>query len=202
MDILIVDDHPIFSVGLKEFLLSDNERLEIALAEDFSSARKILEKAVPRLILLDLDLGKECGFEVLDLLKREFSGIKIANLSANENAEDICSCMQKGAVGYIPKSSPPEMLLKAIDLLQNGGSYFPSSIIPYLSGCSTTSLVRVADKLTARQQDIFNLVKTGKSNKVIAMELGIAEGTVKLHMSTILNKLEVSNRSEAIARYA
>jgi len=200
MDILIIDDHPVFSAGLRELLLAENSGLEIELCTNFKKACESINGSLPNLILLDLDLGGENGIELTAALLKLDPALKIAILSASESVEDMLACVENGAIGYITKSLDPDTLLKAIDLLCSSGSYFPSNLLPYLVSNQTKNEKKTykLDIFTSRQIDVLECLKNGKSNKLIGYELGITEGTVKLHVSTILEKLKVNNRSEAI----
>lgn len=202
MKILIVDDHPIFSAGLRELLLADNSDLEIELCLNFKEARESVYAISPNLILLDLDLGGESGIDLTAQLLKLDSSLKIAIISASENVEDMRASVENGAIGYISKSLDPETLLKAIDLLCSTGSYFPSNLLPYLvNQTSQNARLNFDRKLfTSRQLDVLKSLRNGSSNKHIACELGITEGTVKLHVSSILEKLQVRSRSEAIIK--
>lgn len=206
MDILIIDDHDLFSSGLIELLSSVDETLLVKACSSFSAAEKLLKNDLPNLILLDLDLGGECGIDLSLQIRGDYPSIKVAILSGNEDVHVMRQCVLNGVFGYITKSSPPDIFLKATELLLSGGSYFPSHLMPYL--LESASMVQETpvlksmqeESLTPRQKEVLSLLKLGKSNKFIAFEMGISEGTVKLHVSTILNKLGVSNRSEAIAK--
>lgn len=206
MDILIIDDHDLFSSGLIELLSSVDETLLVKACSSFSAAEKLLKNDLPNLILLDLDLGGECGIDLSLQIRGDYPSIKVAILSGNEDVDVMRQCVENGVVGYITKASPPEVFLKATELLLKDGSYFPSHLMPYLLSNASTApdeiLLKTSkeETLTPRQNEVLSFLKMGKSNKVIAHEMGISEGTVKLHVSTILNKLGVSNRSEAIAK--
>ena len=200
MDILIIDDHPVFSAGLRELLLAENSALKIELCTNFKKACESMHLSLPNLILLDLDLGGENGIELTAELLKVNPVLKIAILSASECVEDMRACVENGAIGYIAKSLDHDTLLKAIDLLSSSGSYFPSNLLPYLMNNKVKRERKTygLDIFTSRQIEVLECLKNGKSNKLIGYELGITEGTVKLHVSSILEKLKVNNRSEAI----
>ena len=200
MNILVVDDHPIFSAGLRELLLSVCPEVNVMLAKDYESASEQISKSTPLLVLLDIDLNGENGIELIEALHQQDKALKIAMLSASENVSDMRACIEKGAIGYIPKSLEPDTLLKAIEILSVSGSYFPTNLLPYLLNTNSSHQSKLIQKglFTVRQSEVVEYLKKGKSNKVIALDLGISEGTVKLHVSAILEKLQVSNRSEAL----
>lgn len=208
MDILIVDDHPIFSVGLREFLLAENSALSVQISSNFKTANELIKASRPNLVLLDLDLGGEKGTDLSKQLLQIYPDLKIAMLTGSESIDDMKACIQAGAIGYVTKSLDPDTLLKAIDLLSSSGSYFPSNLLPYLMKVELKpkiepELINSNFHLaifTERQREVLEFLKKGNSNKLIAYELGITEGTVKLHVSSILEKLNVKNRSEAIIK--
>lgn len=209
MDILIIDDHALFASGLTELLLSTGKGYVVHSSASYALAKRILDSEPPKLVLLDLDLGDECGIEISKQIVQNHPNTKVAILSANEDVEIMKRCVLNGVVGYITKSSPPESFINAVQLLLKDGSYFPSHLLPSLLNQTSE-----ADKpeppvilepssstaFTPRQQEVLSYLKQGLSNKVIARQMGISEGTVKLHVSTILSKLGVANRSAAIVK--
>lgn len=208
MDIVIIDDHVLFSSSLIELLSVVNDSLIVSSFSSYSSAQAALKRTLPKLILLDLNLGEECGVELSKVIAMEFPETKVAILSANEDLEVMCTCAMNGVVGYITKSAPPDTFIKAVQLLLEDGSYFPSYLLPALLKKhvnAETAVPKVEDPslvsgLTPRQREVLGYLKQGMSNKLIAHNMNISEGTVKLHVSTVLNKLGVSNRSEAIVK--
>jgi two-component system nitrate/nitrite response regulator NarL len=202
MDILIVDDHQIFSLGLKELLLSEKPNLHIEQCANFKGACSHINSSSPTLILLDVDLGGENGIELIKDLHSLRSNLKIAILSGSESVTDMKASIENGAIGYITKSLDPDTLLKVVSLLYSTGSYFPSDLLPYLvenNNRSSKSDLNL-DIFTSRQLEVVTHLKKGISNKLIAYTLGISEGTVKIHISAILEKLSVTNRSAAIIK--
>lgn len=207
MDILIIDDHPLFSSGLIELIKVTNENLSLSSCTSFEDAKPMLGQGDVRLVLLDLDLGEECGVDISIDIVEMYPNSRVAILSGNENIETMRQCVLNGVVGYIKKSSSPETLIQAINLLLADGSYFPANLLPYLLNANSESAQEAVRKvegdevqLTARQNEVLLLLRKGLSNKAMAYQMGISEGTVKLHVSTVLNKLGVSNRSEAIIK--
>lgn len=161
----------------------------------------------PDLVLVDLNLeDNTSGLDAIALLKNEFTCPKVAIVSASEKIEDIDNALKLGAAGYIPKSAKPNVMMQAINLMLSDEIYIPSF---YLSSKVKHSVSTQSKKslntsfslcLTPRQRDVAQCLLDGHSNKVIAVTLGISEGTVKLHVSTILEKLDVSNRTQAILK--
>ena len=204
MDILIVDDHPLFAYGLKELLSAEEKSWEIEIACSRKEALQKLASKPFKLTLLDLNLGDDCGIALTAELRDLHPALTIAILSANESSKDMMKCIENGAVGYLCKSSEPEDSTRAIRLLLKNGSYFPAHLLPMLiktksQGKTTKAAPFDSENLTPRQSEIMAQLRQGKSNKLIAFDLGITEGTVKLHVSAILNKLGLSSRSAVLA---
>jgi len=207
MNILIIDDHPLFSAGIKELILALNPEASVSAAFGYHSATQALKHLTPDLVLVDLNLeDKTSGLDALTLLKQEHSCPRVGILSASEKISDIDNAIKLGASGYIPKSAKPNVMMQAIDLMLSNEIYIPSF---YLSSKVKQTELTQAKKslntsiplnLTPRQKEVAQCLLDGNSNKVIAITLGISEGTVKLHVSTILEKLNVSNRSQAILK--
>ena len=131
-------------------------------------------------------------------------------LSGNENPDDIKHVLELGVQGYIVKSSPPDVILSAVRLVMGGGIYVPPEAMKIASASTTASMYTSVDKddltakdrlarvLTDRQIDVLKLLAKGRPNKLIARELGISEGTVKIHLAAIFRALHVRNRLEAL----
>ena len=207
MKILVIDDHKLFISGLR-FLLSDLQEdvtiFDVNRVEDIDA---LSERAFD-LVLLDMRLPGTSGLQALDYTLQRLSDSTVVALSSEEDALLIRRCIENGAAGFIPKSSSPEVLIHALRLILAGGVYLPALVLgdsaskvdeagaamtrAEASGRSLQSL------LSARQKDALMLAVQGKSNKAIARDLGIAEGTVKLHLSAVFRTLGVSNRTEAV----
>jgi DNA-binding NarL/FixJ family response regulator len=127
-------------------------------------------------------------------------------LSASENVEDVRLALEQGASGFIPKSAPAPVLLSALQLVMAGGIYIPPLILAAVAGSEmfVDRAQRMAgqgaypSKLTDRQCQVLELLVQGKVNKLIARDLGISEGTVKIHLASIYEALRVKNRTEAV----
>lgn len=207
MNILIIDDHPLFSAGIKELIQAVNPESSISTAYNYQTARQILEAMTPDLVLVDLNLeDKTSGLDALTLLKNDFGCPRVGILSASEKISDIDNAIKLGAAGYIPKSAKPNIMMQAIDLMLSDEIYIPSFYLSSKVKQTESTPVQksintsISLNLTPRQKEVAQCLLDGHSNKVIAITLGISEGTVKLHVSTILEKLNVSNRSQAILK--
>ena len=198
MNILVVDDHPLFREGL-QLLLSDlSDGLEFSGA---SGVNTITDEALNNadLILLDLYTADSRGLQSLSLVGDRNPKGSIVVVSSDDDYDLIRECIERGAAGFIPKSSEPSVLVAALKLILAGGIYLPPS-------CANDGLdyrgaendVYESSGLTRRQLHALLLVARGKANKSIADVMNISEGTVKLHLSAAFKTLGVRNRTEAV----
>lgn len=195
MNVLIVDDHPLFREGL-QFVLSDlSESLSFSSAVGLSTiTHQMVDDA--DLILLDLGISDSTGYNSLAKLRAMAPSSTVVVISSDDNPETILACIDGGAAGFIPKTSKPQELVSALRLVLEGGIYLPPNGMNEvnLSDDKDNSL----EKLTPRQRKAVLLAGRGLPNKSIAIEMGITEGTVKLHLSAAYKLLGVKNRTEAM----
>lgn len=205
--LLIVDDHPLFRVGLWHLLNQLAEEIQIVEASNVEQALEQLAGAPFDIILVDLMMPGMGGFEDLRSICEKAAGTPVVVVSVRERAEDVKNAITSGARGYIPKSSSPEVLVQALKLVLSGGVYLPPHLLGVQPGmaASASSVARetfpakgVLGRLTPRQREVLALLAEGKSNKEIASELGLAAGTVKIHVSSIFKALNVNNRTLAV----
>ena len=204
MKLLTIDDHALFRQGLK-FLLTDLQNdLECIEAESLAEALALEGKKSIEFILLDYHLRDSEGEESLKRISEAFENAVIVVLSGEENPQLIRSIIDHGAAGFIPKSSTQDILIAALKLILAGGVYIPAVAVNAAplaadaSSATTESLEEGINTLSQRQLEVLQRAVQGKSNKVIARELFIAEGTVKAHLSAAFRALGVSNRTEAV----
>jgi DNA-binding NarL/FixJ family response regulator len=207
MKILVVDDHPLILEALKQLLRDLDPDIEVLEARDAPGAlQQATEHPALSLVLLDLTLPGQNGFELLQVLRRDYPQLPVVVLSASEDYETVMRAINDGAMGFIPKTAKTELLIPALRLVFSGGVYLPPSAF---SGANGTGGARGADAgapsrtprdvgLTERQAEVLALLVQGKSNKLICRALDLAEGTVKIHVTAILRALGVSNRTEAV----
>jgi DNA-binding NarL/FixJ family response regulator len=205
MNVLVVDDHALFREGLK-FLLPELDRTLVL--DEAGDCAKALERAAERaydLVLLDLHLPGLHGMDALAALREALPATPIVVLSGEDNRAVVRAAIDAGAMGFIPKSSTREVLIQALRLVFAGGVYLPPTVLdasvaaeppaPGLPGAAATA-ERLG--LTPRQMDVLRCVIQGKPNKSIARELDISEGTVKAHLSSVMQALGAHNRTEAV----
>ncbi len=196
VNVLIIDDHPLFREGL-QFVLSDLS--EGLCFNDAVGLGTISEETLHSadLILLDLGISDSEGYETLAKLRALDPTGSIVIISSDDDPVTVRKCIEGGAAGFIPKTSQPQVLITALRLVLAGGIYLP----PNSMGEVPSDVVEENDtlsKLTPRQRMALLLAGRGLPNKSIAIKMGITEGTVKLHLSATYKLLGVKNRTEAV----
>ena len=191
--IMIADDHAIVRMGLKLLLSAEPDFEVVGEAHDGVQALTEVGRLKPELIILDLMMPKKDGVAVTEELHRRLPETKILILTSFGSAEGLSRAIQLGASGVVLKSSAETELVPAIRKTLAGQQYLTSGLRNQLKLKQPTVV------LTERQETILRSVMNGLSNADIARQQGVAEITVKNHLSAIFNKLGVSNRSEAVA---
>lgn len=206
MAVLIVDDHPLFREGLKQVLQGLADGTEVIAEGDAGRALELTASRTDlELVLIDLSMPAMDGFTALARFAREAPGLPVVVVSANEDAAEVRRALALGAVGYIPKSTPPNQLLDALRLVLGGGMYVPPLLLRAAQPRASAQVPRDANagedasdqSLTDRQLAVLALLSQGKSNKLIARELDLAEKTVKAHVTAVFRTLGVVNRTQA-----
>jgi DNA-binding NarL/FixJ family response regulator len=203
MKILLVDDHVLIRDALRGVLKELAGDATVLEAADCRQAMRLIE-AHPdlHLILLDLNLPDRDGFELLADLRKRYGTISLVVLSALNDRQNVVKALDLGALGFIPKSAPRDVMVNALRLIFAGGIYIPPEALgrPSKSRHSGAGLgVSPADLgFTGRQIEVLALMMQGRSNKAISRILNVAEPTVKHHVTAILKALKVANRTEAV----
>jgi two-component system nitrate/nitrite response regulator NarL len=201
MRILLIDDHALFRIGLQELL----QRRGINVIGAFGNCREGIEMAAreqPDVVLLDMRMPEMNGIEVLRVLREQGLSMPIAMLTTSREESDVINSLQGGAQGYLLKDMEPDDLVNALRAIVGGATIVAQELTGILAkavqgeGQASTARDVFAD-LTPREAEILCLLADGQSNKVIARNLGISDGTVKLHVKSILRKLNVHSRVEA-----
>lgn len=199
MHFLVIDDHPLVREALRGALLSLRQEAHVAEAADGCAAREALRRVNFDLILLDLCLPDTLGLTLLRELRIQFPATAVAVLSASESRADVALTFDLGAVGFIPKSSPYPLMLRALELILAGGVFVPVQLLDCMTQPAPAHLPEVNPvSFTARQREVLALMMKGQSNKAICRTLDIAEPTVKNHVTAILRVLGARNRTEAV----
>ncbi|MCM5572350.1 two-component system response regulator NarL [Burkholderiaceae bacterium FT117] len=198
--VVIVDDHPLFRRGLAQLLAMEPALQVVAEAESGEGLAELCRRHEPDLVLLDLNMRGVGGIEALRALKDSGCEARVVILTVSDRSEDLVTAIRAGADGYLLKDMEPEDLLDRIREVLEGRV----SVAPALAGSLAVALrgeaveaERVKTPLTNREQAILRCLSAGMSNKLIARELGIAEGTVKVHVKSLLKKLGFRSRLEA-----
>ena len=204
MKVLLVDDHALIRDALRGVVKELTQDATVLEASDSRQAMRMIE-AHPdlHLILLDLNLPDRDGFAVLADLRKQHATVSVVVLSAFHDRANVLKALDLGALGFIPKSSPREVMVNALRLVFSGGIYIPPEALvraePKEAKLAPQRPVSPADLgLTERQVEVLALMMQGKSNKAISRLLDVAEPTVKHHVTAVLKALNVTNRTEAV----
>jgi DNA-binding NarL/FixJ family response regulator len=197
--ILVADDHALIRAGLCGFIASSFEQHRVATASSLDEAMAALSAHRVDLLLIDLDMPGMHGVASLDMLRERFPALRIAVLSGTDDRDTIVRALGAGVNGYIPKAVDPEELAFAIESILSDRIYLPNHITTHGHATAGPAPLPAAG-LTARQDEVLVLLTRGLSNKEIARDLKMAEGTVKIHIAGIFRRLNVQNRTEAALR--
>ncbi len=201
MRVLIIDDHALFRVGLQGLL----EQRGIEVADAVASGAEGMQRAEelrPDIVLLDLRMPDMGGLEVLQKLRENEPTIPVVMLTTSNDEADLIKSLRSGAQGYLLKDMEPDELVSALRDIENGKNVVAQDLTDALARMVQGD-TNVADEegpfseLTPREMEILCLLAEGQSNKLIARNLGISDGTVKLHVKAILRKLGIHSRVEA-----
>jgi DNA-binding NarL/FixJ family response regulator len=203
MRVLLVDDHAMFRQGLV-FLLEDlDARLQFLEAGTCEQALEQLATERVNLVLLDMHMPGKKHLQALEAILEAAPQSNVVVLSGEDRPDLIRSAIEAGASGFIPKSSSSDILVAALQLILAGGVYLPSNVLDGSTDSSRAATADISQKsavelLSGRQLDVLLRAIQAQPNKIIALELGIAEGTVKAHLSAAYRALGVHNRTEAV----
>jgi DNA-binding NarL/FixJ family response regulator len=190
--ILIVDDHPVVRAGLASMLGTQPGISVVGSASSGEEALDLVARAEPEIILLDLRMPGMNGIETIRALKGRGSNARIIILTSFETDEDVYRAVEAGAHGYLLKNTSEACMLEAIRAVHSNQRYFPPAIAAKLA----ERIARVT--LTARENQTLELLAKGLTNKQIGLALHISEHTARNHVNSILEKLGVSDRTEAV----
>jgi DNA-binding NarL/FixJ family response regulator len=198
--VLIVDDHPLFRAALKTAIAGELPSLTIAESGSFDEMIATLQANDNiELILLDLKIPGVQGVSGLIYLRSQYPAIPIAIVSGTEESSVMRHTLALGASGFIPKSSHPDEMRKAIRHILDGDVWMPESYIAAEAGDpEIEDLSHRISALTPQQMRVLMMLKEGLLNKQIAFKLEVSEATIKAHVSAILSKLNVDSRTQAV----
>ena len=197
--VMLADDHVLMREGIRQLLEFDGSIEVVAEANDGEECIEKLLEVKPQIILLDINMPKKNGIEVLQEIKNQKINVKVLILTVYEGIEYLLKAIDLGVDGYIMKDSESAELKKAINIIMSGESYIQPKLIPALNN---RLVARDIDKdkidtLTSREMEVLIQVANGMFNKEIATSLNISERTVKNHISNIFKKIGVFDRTQA-----
>ena len=198
--LLIVDDHPLFRKGVIQLIMAVPEFRFIGEAPSGREGIELAYRLRPDMILLDLNMKDMSGIDVLKTLKDDGLDSRIIMLTVSDQAEDLMAALQAGADGYLLKDTEPEELLERVRGALEGRTVISDALTAALAGALRDDVRgerRDVRDLTDREVAVLRCVAGGQSNKVIARNLSITEGTVKVHVKHLLKKLGFRSRVEA-----
>ena len=189
--IMIIDDHPVVRAGLASMLTTQPDIDVVASASSGQEALVLLDTVAPDVILMDLRMPGMSGLEAMRIINSRLDPPRIIVLTSFDTDEDIYQSVGAGAHGYVLKDAPQDRLLDAIKVVHARGRYFPADIASRL----TERMAR--SNLTPREHQVLQLVAKGLTNKEIGQAFGISDNTARNHVNSIIEKLHVSDRTEA-----
>ncbi|HMV53431.1 MAG TPA: response regulator transcription factor [Rhodocyclaceae bacterium] len=203
--ILLVDDHALFRSGVRSLIQKVDEFEIVGEAGDGLEGAKRAKQLKPDVVLLDLHMPGINGLESLKLIHEGDPTIHVLMLTVSEESDDLLRCLRAGATGYLLKNIEVATLTDAIRMASRGEFVISPRLMGALLGDNTRSLATeqarpeasVIDRLSQRERDVLVCLARGQSNKEIARVLDLAESTVKIHVQSILKKLELSSRVQA-----
>lgn len=197
--VMLADDHVLMREGIRQLLEFDGSIEVVAEANDGEECIRKLQEVNPQILLLDINMPKKNGIEVLEEIKKKKMDVKVLILTVHNEVEYLLKAVDIGVDGYILKDSESAELKKAINVICSGESYIQPKLIPALN---KRLVARDLDKdkidsLTKRELEVLVQIANGMSNKEIATSLNISERTVKNHISNIFKKIDVADRTQA-----
>lgn len=211
LKVLVVEDHALVREGLVQTLRRLEGDVQVFEAADCESAGNLLEQAQDfDLVLLDLGLPGVDGLTSLGVFRRRFPAVPVVIVSAYDDAHTVSRALKNGASGFVPKAYSSDRLIAALREVLDGRIFVPEQLVPVNPGFELPHSPIGGDAhpsefgLTERQAEVLALMAHGKSNRGIAEQLGLTEGTVKIHITAIFKSLGVSSRTQAliaVARY-
>ena len=205
LKILLIDVHRLFREGLQSLLQRRNIDV-VAAVGDGNEGIKLARELNPDIILLDMRMPIIDGISVLIQLKNRELKMPIVILTTSTNEQDLLEALKNGASGYLLKDMEPDALVTALRDINAGKTvvapHLTSVLVRFIQGdTNATEELGPFSGLTPRESEILKLIADGQGNKLIARNLGISDGTVKLHVKAVLRKLEVHSRVEAAVMY-
>lgn len=205
MRTLIVDDHALFSEGLRLLLTASTPLADVTCCTSGEDALRLAAQTPFELVLLDWNLGRAlAGATLIEQLRTALPRARLVVVSGESSAAHVRAAIDAGAVGFVPKESSSALLIDALTITAHGGIYLPRAVLASqqeLAPVAASGLRTIAaafPQLTPREAEVLSHAARGLSNKQIARELDISDGTVKQHLNAVFQSLAVHNRTEAV----
>jgi len=189
--LMLVDDHIVMRMGLATAANGEPDMTVVAEADNGVDALTAFRSHQPDVVVLDLRMPKQGGLETIHTLRQESGTARILVFSNYASGDEVYQAFKAGALGFVVKDMSLDRLLDAIRKVHQGIQYFPPEISMRMNG-------RVLSQLSPRESEVLAHIAQGMSNKEIGAKLNVAEGTIKVHVNSILAKLAVSDRTQAI----
>ena len=209
IDIVVVDDHPLFRQGVIDAVSLEKDLNIVGEAENGNDALALIKMVKPHIAILDVNLPGMNGLQVTQKIRMEKWPTRVVLLTAYDDLKQVIHSMQAGAAAYRPKYVKPEELMETVRLVASGKYVVGDKVFDkrglekWLQKCTTSALRPYSDPgepfhpLSKREMEVLSHLTRGKSNKEIALLLGISHQTVKNHVTSILRKLGVDDRTQA-----
>jgi DNA-binding NarL/FixJ family response regulator len=201
--ILIVDDHALFRQGVRNTIEREEDFEVVGEAGDGAEALVKARELKPDLILMDINMPHCNGLEAVIAIKRELPGVRIIMLTVDDEEEGLFEAIKKGAEGFLSKRVRAKALLDSLRGVMKDeaaiSGHMAGKMLKEFARLAEIEVGNVASQLTLREKEVLQEISEGSSNKEIALSLSISEYTVKAHVTNILRKLHLQNRSQAAA---
>ena len=190
--ILVADDHPMIRTAISSVVEHESNLSIVASAMNGHEAVKLFDQHMPDITLMDLNMPIMDGMEAIQTIRSKYPQAKIIILTNFDSDEDIERGLGAGAMGYLLKDASHETLIETIETVYNGQRYIPKHLMEKVQNR------KHLPSLSPREMHVLELMKRGRSNRAIGVELGITESTVKSHVKNILIKMGVNDRTQAV----
>jgi len=198
ISLVVADDHPIVLQGVVAVLQAQSDFNVVAVCSDGATAEQAIRKHVPDVAVLDIAMGEVNGLDVLASLKTERLLTRVIFLTATATADQLLYAIELGAHGILLKEMTTNDLIRVVRAVAEGDEWYPPDLLPSAQErqqSRAASVARFANSLTSRERELMLLVAQSLSNKEIARRVNLSEGTVKIHLHNIYQKVGVNNRT-------